>query len=418
MPQAFTPFKHRSFAVYWTGAFVSNVGTWMETVALGYYVTNRTGKGLWAAIIASAAFIPIGLFGPVGGALADRLNRRKILIYGNVVEAALAALLTVLFATDNLPPWAAAVIVFGSGCASALAFPAFSALVPDLVPKEELVKAISLNSAQWNLGRVVGPAFAGIVIYALGSAWAFGINAVSFLAVIVALTMIAVPDRAKTVKVAVWRSIQQGVKFTRTEPGLRAMSTMMFFATIFAAPFIALLPAMAKKVFHGGSGTVSWLVTAQGCGAVIAALNMGRLSERFGSRKLMNWSLWSLPVATILYAVAPNLPLSVMSLVLLGGCYLASLNCYSTIAQTRAPAQFRGRVLAVNTFILGAFYPLSSLIQGRLSDTIGLRKATAIYGVGLAIVLLSFRVFAPHFTAPIDVPVDATSIELANAFQA
>ena len=123
-------------------------------------------------------------------------------------------------------------------------------------------------------------------------------------------------------------------------------------------------------------------------------------------------------VQTCALPISPNVPLSVVSLMLLGGCYLASLNCYSTIAQTRAPAQFRGRVLAVNTFILGAFYPLSSLVQGRLSDIIGLRKATAIYGVGLAIVLLCFRLFAPSFTAPIDVTVDASNIELANAFQA
>ncbi len=418
MPGALSPLRNRSFAVYWTGAFISNIGTWMETVALGYYVADRTGKGVWVAIIAAAAFVPTGLIGPIGGALADRWDRRKILIYGNVVEAILAALLASLVASHHLVPAAAAVIVFGAGCASALAFPAFSSMVPDLVPPEDLVRAISLNSAQWNLGRIVGPTMAGIVISAWGSAWAFWINAISFGAVLIALSMIRVPPRVTTSTGPVLAAVRQGLRFTQAEPGLRAVTRLMALGTFFAAPFIALLPDMGKKVLRGNAHTVSWLVTAQGVGAVIAALNMGRLAARYGSRRVLQRSLALLPVALMLYAVAPNLPLVCLALVPLGGLYLASLNCYSSIAQTRAPAHFRGRVLAINIFILGVFYPVSSLIQGALADVIGLRWATASYAIALAAALVAIRMVKPNFLGPIDQPVDATDLRLADAFSA
>ena len=185
--------KHRPYARLWTGAFVSNIGTWMETVAIGIYVTDATGQAAWTGAVAAAGFVPIALLGPVGGALADRMSRRVLLMTTTLVQTALAALLTTLFVIGAPSAPVVTLIVFAGGIASALGFPAFQAMLPDLVPEEDLASAVAMSSAQFNLGRVVGPAIAGIVIAVGGYAWALGVNAASFLAVVFVLTTIRLP---------------------------------------------------------------------------------------------------------------------------------------------------------------------------------------------------------------------------------
>src|SRR3954453_4344301 len=183
------PLRRRNFALIWSAALVSNVGSWMQTVAVGALVTEATGKNTWTGIVAAAAFIPIGIFAPIGGALADRVDRRRYFIWTTVGETFFATLLAVVVATGNHEPWLVTLIVFFGGILTALGFPAYQAIIPELVPKEELLAAMSLGAAQYNLGRVVGPALAGVAV-ALGSyQLAFIINAASFGAVIVALLL-------------------------------------------------------------------------------------------------------------------------------------------------------------------------------------------------------------------------------------
>src|SRR5262249_43162309 len=152
------------FARLWTGAFVSNIGTWMEAVALGYYVTKVTHQAAWTGTIAAAAFLPIAFFGPLGGALADRIARKGLLIATNLVQTGLAAFLTVLFVVGNPSAPILTLIALGNGICAALSFPSFQAILPDLVPSDDLPGAVALSSAQYNLGRVVGPALAGVAI--------------------------------------------------------------------------------------------------------------------------------------------------------------------------------------------------------------------------------------------------------------
>ncbi|MEN9595034.1 MAG: hypothetical protein RLY23_1517, partial [Actinomycetota bacterium] len=187
LPKPLAPLRHRRFALMWFGAFVSNIGTWMETVGVGILVTETTGQATWTGVVAAAGFVPAAVLGPVGGALADRLERKKLLMITTTIQTLLAALLTTLAATGAPSPLVVTLIVFASGCASAIGFPTYQSVLPDLVPPEDLVGAIALSSAQWNLGRVIGPALAGIVIGFGGYAWAFSINTISFAAVFVAI---------------------------------------------------------------------------------------------------------------------------------------------------------------------------------------------------------------------------------------
>jgi MFS family permease len=392
--------------MFWTGAFVSNIGTWMETVAIGAYVTELTDQAAWTGAVAAAGFVPIAILSPVGGALADRLPRKAVLLTTTFVQLSLAALLTLLFVLGEPSAPVVTLVVFASGIASSIGFPAYQAILPDLVPVEDLPGAIGLSSAQWNLGRVLGPALAGIVIYYGSYAWALGVNAVSFLAVVAVLLSLTLPrpDRPPDGE-GLFDSIRDGVRFVRRDPGLRAMVGVMCVNTLLAAPFIALVPAMAIKVFDAGNAGVSVLVTAQGVGAVAMGVALGGLTAAHGSRRVLMTALWWLPVALALYGYAPHLALSALGLVAVGALYLAAFSTFTTIAQVRAPARLRGRALSINMMVLGVLYPLGSLVQGRIADAIGLRLTTALAGAVMATTLLVLRTVRPHMTDALDAPL-------------
>jgi MFS family permease len=192
----------------------------------------------------------------------------------------------------------------------------------------------------------------------------------------------------------------------RGEPGLRITALAMCLNTFLAAPFIALVPAMALEVLHSGSLGTTVLVTAQGIGAVLMAFSLGTLVDRHGGRRVLMTLMATLPVALLAYAGAPDLALSAVALFAVGLLYLGALSSFTTIAQLRVPAEIRGRVLAVFTVILGSLYPLGSIIQGKLADHIGLRETTAGSAVLMAVVMLATRALRPGITAAIDEPVE------------
>ena len=301
-------------------------------------------------------------------------------------------------------------IALGNGICAALGFPAFQSMLPDLVPVEDLPGAIALSSAQYNLGRVVGPVLASVVIGADRFAAAEIVNAISFFAVVaVLLTLTLPPPASRAADDRLWHSILDGFRFVRREPGLRITAAAMCVNTLLAAPFIALVAAMAVKVLHdSGSGT-SVLVTAQGIGAVAMALSLGSLVHRLGPRRVMLTMMGTLPFALAAYAYAPNLATSALALLVVGAFYLGALSTFTSIAQLRAPADIRGRVLSVFTVILGALYPLGAVIQGKLGDKVGLRATTFGAAVLLGAVLLVVRTFRPGITKAIDEPVEIGS---------
>jgi MFS family permease len=337
------------------------------------------------------------------------------MIFTSLFQTALAALLTVLFVVGHPSAPIITLIALGNGVAAALGFPSFQAMLPDLVPVEDLPGAIALSSAQYNLGRVVGPAIAGIVIAIGGTAngsvrgfaWAEAANALSFLAVVaVMLTLTLPPPSALARSEKFFRSISDGFRFVRREPGLRVTALAMCLNTFLAAPFIALVPAMALKVLHSGAGGTAVLVTAQGAGAVLMAFSLGSLIERFKARRVLVVLMATLPFALVAYAYAPVLALSAVALFVVGLLYLGALSSFTTIAQLRVTTEIRGRVLAVFTVILGSLYPLGSVVQGQIADHIGLRATTAGAAVIMLLMLLAARLVRPGITAAIDSPVD------------
>jgi MFS family permease len=349
----------------------------METVGVGILVTSQTGQAGWAGIVAAAAFLPNALVGPLGGALADRLPRRRLLLATTTVQTVLAATLAALAAVGAARPWAVTAIVFTSGCANALGLPSFQALLPDLVPRDELTGAVALSSAQWNLGRVIGPAIAGVVIGVGGYSLAFAINAASFLAVIVAVAPLRLPAPTPVPGETVRQAIRSGARYAWRDPGIRAVIVYLALNSLLAAPFIALVPAVALRVFHDAAGGTAALVTAQGAGAVVMALVLSALVRRLGLRRTVLGCLAVLPLALLAYAAAPTLAAGAAAIFFVGALYLGCLSSFTTIAQLRAPAALRGRVLSVFFVLLGLLYPIGSIVQGAIADAVGLPATTA-----------------------------------------
>ena len=399
LPQSFRVFRHGSFAILWSGSLVSNVGTWMETVALGRYVQETTGEAKWAGLVAAAGFVPTALVGLLGGALADRVKRQYLIITASLASAVIAGVLTWMVATGRATPGWIAMLALLNGSASAIGFPAWQTAVPDMVPDDEVPSAIGLSSVQWNLGRVVGPAIAGVVMSVWSISAALICNVVSYFAVAVAAALVTIPPRTGAApKGPVLRTIADGWRTVRTTPPLRVMHHAMTLNFLVAAPFIALIPAMVDQVLEAGRGANSALVTAQGVGAVIAGVALGSLVSRWGIRSTMVRLMATLAPALVAYGLAPNLWWMVPALALVGACYMGSMSTFSTIGQTMSPPESRGRVMAINNAMLGLLYPIGAIFQGWLGDQVGLRVVTVGSGLVMAAVMLTVRATRPGFT--------------------
>jgi MFS family permease len=405
------PLRSRNFALLWSAALVSNIGSWMQAVALGILVTAKTHNPLWTGLVAAAAFLPNGLLAPFGGALADRLDRRRWLLATTAAETAFAALLAVLAAGGQATPAVAVVVAFFGGCAAAIGFPTYQAMLPDLVERQDLLAASLLSSAQFNLGRVLGPALAGVAIVAGSYTLAFVANAMSFGAVMLALVFMRLPPPVRSPRSSSLLSeMLEGARTAAAEPGCRAAIGLIAVVALLASPFIALVPAMAIEALHlhsahrGAAGT-SVLVTAQGIGAVIGALVLPGLAQRVGRRRQVVGALFLLPALLALYGLAPSLDLSAVALLVLGAAYLAVLSGLSTVVQLRAPEFARGRVISFFMLALGTLYPIGAVVQGALGKLIGVRVVTVGSGLVLLLLLVMVALGRPSvFQALDDLP--------------
>ncbi len=397
---ALVPLSHRAFALLWTAGLISTVGSWMQTVAVGALIISRTGQATWAVLVAAGGFLPIGLLSPVGGALADRWPRRPVLALGNLAAALAAALLAAAVAAGQDRPGLLVALVTLQGCASALIGPFQQAILPDLVPRSEFLAAVSLNSAQFNLGRIAGPALAGVAVAAFGYPVAFVANAVSFLAVVVALAFVrlAPPGGGTDPLLAALRS---GWTAARRQASCRAAIISIAVVALLASPFIALVPVMARHLTHGGARAIAQatalLTTAQGIGAVLGALALAPLAAWLGRGRVLAACLIALPVTLAGYSLAATPWQGAVTLLIVGLVYIGVLSGLSTVVQLRAPQAYRGRVLSFFLVALGVAYPVGALIQGPVIDAIGIGWTTAGTAGLLAVIMAGAVLARPGF---------------------
>lgn len=389
---SFAPLRHRSFTLSLVSSFVSSTGTWMQSVALGVYLTQTTHNALWLGLMTVAAWTPSLLGSPIGGVVADRWNRQHWIQANNFVMALSASALALAALTHHLSPSLACYLAVVEGFCGSASWAANQSLLPDLVERSEVLAAVSLSSAQFNLGRIIGPMLAGIAL-ALGSpGLCFALNAASFVFVVVMFSFVRSPARPRpTTSVRFVAETIVGARQAWFVRGCRYPILAIAGLAVTVSPFIALVPAMAIDVLHAGKIGTSWLVTAQGVGAVVGGLTLPALARRTSRVFVLRLSMVAAVIAEALYGVAPNLEAAILALVALGAAYVGTLTGLNTSVQLHAPVSERSRILALYTLSLSLAYPLGALVQAALAHRWGVRVITEVgAGVGaLALVVVS-----------------------------
>lgn len=376
---SFDSFRYRNYRLLWIGAALSNVGTWMQAVALSWYVFVLTRSAFWVSLVTFVTFVPT-ILSPIGGVFTDRLDRKRILLVTQAVMMLDAAALAVLAGLGRASLFTVLALTFGQGLAFALNAPTWQAFVPSLVPPEAMVNAIALNSAQLSLARVIGPALGGVLIVSAGPGVVFGINAGSFVAVLIALAMVRVPrHEPPTHRRKVLQELAGGFRYTWRERRIRTMIATVAVASFFGAPITALLPVYAADVFGRGAGGFGVLAAAVGAGAVVGALILGRIGSRV-SPGAVAWSMIGMGAALVLFALVRVYAAALGLLTSYGAAYLFSISGTNGDIQLHVKDALRGRVLSLFMLAFGAMYPLGSLAAGIAAETWGAPATTLVGG--------------------------------------
>jgi MFS family permease len=381
--QAFSALRYRDFRRFWTGAALSNAGTWMQNVTVPYVILLITRSATWVGVAAFCQLFPSVILGPVAGSLADRFDRRKLLLFGQVAQALLALSLWWAWVSHHRDPRLLVVLLTGNGAAFGVVMPAWQAFVTELVPRRALLNAITLNSAQFNGARAIGPAIGGLILGRFGPSWAFLANAVSFLAVIAALLTVR-PQTARRVRSRrrILGEFAEGLAYVRRHPGLLLAVTMVGVVFFLGNPVFQLVPVFAQRVFRVGPTRYGLLGAAYGIGAVLGAVVLGFLGDRFRRSSFVVAGTLLYGISLVGLGLVPRYRAGFTFLVLGGIAFLAVIAVLNTSVQLLVTEEIRGRVLAIYMMVLTGSLPLGALLQGWLADRIG-APATVILAGGL-----------------------------------
>jgi predicted MFS family arabinose efflux permease len=383
----FKAFQYRDFRLMWIGACTSSIGTWMQIVAQGWLIYRLSHSAFLLALDQFLGGIPIFLFSLIGGVVADRVERRKILLGSQYLQMFSAAVLTILVGTGRVHVWHILCLSFVSGFAQAFGGPAYSALIPTLVEKEDMPNAIALNSIQFNVAVMVGPALAGQALAKLGEKWCFGLNALSFLAPIVSLTMITARFLPVKTAESMFNSLKQGIRFTRKQTSMEALIVLAFCMTALGMPMRTYIPVFVKDIFHRGPETYGNLLALMGLGSIFGSLGIATAGNFRRKGLVALGALFFLGAAISGFALSKSVRLSGAILVLAGASMMAVFATVSSLVQLITTNEMRGRVMSVYNFAFRGGMPMGNLLSGWL---VPLFTAPVVLGVnGLLLVLLA-----------------------------
>jgi predicted MFS family arabinose efflux permease len=350
----------------WLGACVSTVGTWMQILAQSWLVYNISHSSVYLGLDAFFGQIPIFLFSLFGGVFADRKSRQTMLLISQAIQMVCAFTLTTLVITGVVRVWHIWCLSFTVGLAQSFGGPAYSALIPTLVDRKDLQNAIALNSIQFNLARVVGPALGGIALVKLGPAWCFGLNGISFVAVIFTLLMIRPHFVPTSSGESVIQSMREGIDFLRRREGMGSLVGLAFLATLLSYPLITFLPVMARDVFHGGANTFTLFLCVSGVGSITGALLVAASQNQMGHARQSLVVMLLLGVLIAGFGLSRNLALSTVLVFGAGASLMVVFALNSSLVQLHVSDAMRGRVMSVYNVAFRGGMPLGSVISGLL----------------------------------------------------
>ena len=350
----------------WTGACTSTIGTWMQSTAQAWLVYDLSKNSFYLGLDTFLAQVPIILFSLVGGVIADRMNRRNLLLGSQYVQMTTAFILTLLVYFQVVQVWHILCLSFVVGTAQAFGGPAYQALLPTLVGKEDIPNAIAMNSIQFNLARVIGPTLGGIALTTVGASWCFGLNGLSFLAVIFSLYMIHVKYIPAKSSEPIMNSMRQGIGFIRQKPGMDSLIILAFGMTLLGIPLLTFLPVFARDVLHGGAASFTKLLSFSGAGSVCGGLTVAAFGKIHGQGKVALMVLIAMGCLIVGFSMSTMLPVSLFLIFLTGAAMMISMSMVSSLVQAVASDEMRGRVMSVYNVAFRGGMPVGSLVLGKL----------------------------------------------------
>ena len=364
--RTFQAFYYRDFRLMWAGAFTSTTGTWMQSVAQSWLVLEMAGprSAFFLGLLGFLQDLPFMLFSLIGGVVADRIDRRRILLGSQYVQMTCAFILTLLVYVKVVRIGHMMVLVLVAGTAMSFGGPAYQALIPGLVERKVVPNAVALNSIQFNLARVVGPIAAGVTMAAFGAATCFFLNGISFLAVILGLYWIRATFLPQKTNESVLAGIRSGFSFVRKRGALWQLSALGFVGTFCGIPLLTLLPVIAKDTFHLDAKGYSYLLSISGVGSILGALIYASLAQR------KNHGLLALRVQLIfaallgIFAMTRFLPLSCLCLFLCGMCLITMFSAINSLVQLTVTEEMRGRVMSIFMLAFRGGMPVGNLVAG------------------------------------------------------
>jgi predicted MFS family arabinose efflux permease len=407
LAQTFSALHYRDFRLLWFGAFTSTTGTWMQTVAQGWVVLSMTNSAFLLGVDGFLSTGPMLVFSLFGGVVADRIERRRIMLASQYLQMTFAFILAALILSGNVQVWHIFLLSFLTGSAQSFSGPAYISLLPSLVRREDVPNAIAMNSMQFNLARVVGPVLAGIALSTLGAAACFGINGLSFFAVILAMLMIRSPemDRRGESRGMV-EEMREGFRFVTSRPTLMLLTFLAFAGTFLGMPIVTFLPVVAKSIFGLGANGYAWMMTTYGLGSVTGALVVAATAHLARKGSIAIKLQLAFACLLIAFAFSRSLPLSLVIAFFSGVCIVGVISLYSSLVQLTTSDNMRGRVMSIFMLAFRGGMPLGNLIAGYVAQRWSITTALAVNGAILAVVAL---VFIIKGTKELDVaPVMAT----------
>jgi MFS family permease len=391
MPHTFRALRHRNFRLFLGGQIVSLVGTWMQNVAQAWLVYRLTHSEFLLGTAWFCSQIAVFILGPLGGIAADRFSRRKVVIVTQTLSMVQAFVLAALTLSGRVQVWHVLVLAGFLGAINAFDMPGRQALVIQMTSKEDLINAISLNSATFNSARVVGPAIAGVLLAAVGEGTCFLINGFSFLAVILSLTAMRIPRGAPKADAPMWRHLVDGFRYAGHHSAVRRVLALMGCATLSSMPGLVLMPFFAEDIFHRGARGLGILMGAMGVGAVVGTLTLARRTRVSGLGRVMVIGGLTTGACYLAFACSQFFYLSLALMPLVGYSVMRQMASANTTIQTLIPDEYRGRIMALYSMTVVGLGPFGSLASGALAGLIGARYTM---GAGGMLALGSSLVFA------------------------
>jgi predicted MFS family arabinose efflux permease len=399
LTRVFQALQYRDFRLMWLGACTSQIGTFVQQFAQSWLVLEMTKDPFYLGLDLFLGQVPIILFSLVGGVLADRIDRRKLLLMSQYIQMTCAFILTALFYTHTVHVWQILSLSFFVGCGQSMGGPAYSALLPTLVDPKDLLNAVSMNAIQFNLARIVGPTIGGLAYTALGPTWCFGLNGLSYIAVIISLYMINVKFVPAKSSDRIWTSMKEGFQFIRQREGLEPLVVLAFLMTLLGFTLVGFLPVFVQEVFKRGPSTYQLMLICSGSGAVTGGLVVAAVPrpKRQGRAVLLIMTGLGLLISS--FALSRWLPLSCVLIFVSGMATMGSASLMLTTVQLLVADEMRGRVMSVYNVAFRGGMPMGGLILGRLIPTFGVSPTVAVAGSVLAAVALYFLLVQRRITA-------------------